>query len=156
MAKQAVLRCTYLAMCIMGTAGLAFIFIPRQITGLFTQQAIHLELVPMILPVFGFIEAVFAISIVLRSALRGAGDTTTVMWITWITIWGVRMPLAWLGSGVPMPLPWGGELPNPAPLQALGVHPLVGFEIGLCVELVIRAALFGWAFLRGGWMTKKV
>jgi Na+-driven multidrug efflux pump len=99
---------------------------------------------------------VFAISIVLRSALRGVGDTTTVMWITWITIWGVRMPLAWLGSGVPMPLPWGGEVPNPAPLQALGIHPLIGFEIGLCAELLIRSALFSYVFFKGKWKKKKV
>lgn len=156
MAKQAVLRCTAIAMLIMGAFGLAFMLIPAQIAGLFTQQPAHLELVPRILPVFGAIEAIFAISIVLRSALRGVGDTTTVMWITWITIWGIRMPLAWLGSGVSLPLPGGGEIPNPAPLQALGVHPLIGFEIGLCAELLIRSALFSYVFFKGKWTKKKV
>ncbi|MBL8745302.1 MAG: MATE family efflux transporter [Phycisphaerae bacterium] len=156
MAKQAVIRCTLIAMTIMGLFGLAFMLIPTHIAGLFTQQPAHLELVPKILPIFGSIEAIFAVSIVLRSALRGVGDTTTVMWITWITIWGFRMPLAWLGSGVPMPLPWGGEIPNPAPLQALGVHPLVGFEVGLCVELLIRSALFSYVFFKGNWTKKKV
>jgi len=156
LARKSILRCMWVGMALMGGFGLMFMIFPRTITGIFSQQPVHLELVPSLLVVFGSVQAIFAISIVLRAALRGTSDTKLVMWITWISTWVVRMPLAWICCGVDLPLPWGGAIPNPAPLQALGVHPLIGFEIGLCLEILIRAVMFLVLFFRGRWMTKKV
>lgn len=156
MARRAVLRCLGIAAAMMGVCGVGFMLVPGRIAGLFTQQEAHLEIVPRLLAIAGLIQAVFAVSIVLRGALRGSGATRAVMWITWIAIWGVRLPLAWLGCGVDVPLPFGWSIPNPAPLRTLGVHPLEGMWIGLCVEILIRSALFGIAFLKGDWMKQKV
>lgn len=156
LAVRAVLRCQLIASAMMGLIGLAFILVPREITGVFTQQPTHLALAPEALRITGLIQVVFSVSIVLRGALRGAGDTASVMWISWISIWAIRLPLAWLGCGVDLPLPGGLSIPNPAPLQSMGVHPLIGMWIGLCVEIVIRSAMFVYVFVRGEWTRKRV
>jgi Na+-driven multidrug efflux pump len=156
MAILAVWRCQAIAAIVMGLTGLAFMLFPLAITGLFSQQPAHLELAPKALRITGAVQAVFSLCIVLRGALRGAGATGIVMWITWISIWAVRLPIAWLGCGVDIPLPGGLSIPNPAPLQPLGIHPLVGLWLGLCTEIVIRAALFVYVFLKGDWTRSRV
>ncbi|PWU02661.1 MAG: hypothetical protein C5B53_01455 [Candidatus Melainabacteria bacterium] len=40
-------------------------------------------------------EPMLALGMILGGALQGAGDTQTPMWITLITQWTVRLPLAW-------------------------------------------------------------
>jgi Na+-driven multidrug efflux pump len=40
-------------------------------------------------------EPLLALGMILGGALQGAGDTQTPMWITLITQWTVRLPLAW-------------------------------------------------------------
>ncbi len=74
-------------------------------------------------------------SMVVRQALRGTGDTTWVLLITTGSSYLVRLPLAWL-FGIYLELG------------------LVGIWIGLCGELVIRAMLFLARFLHGGWAKK--
>ncbi len=156
LARQAVLRCLAVAAAMMGVAGLVFVCLGRQIAGVFSQQPEHLAIVPTLLIISGVSQPVFAVSIVFRSALRGAGVTGAVARITWISIFAIRLPLAWLLSGVDLPLPGGHVIPNPAPLQRLGIHPLSGFWIGLCVELSIRGILFTIEFVRGNWTKARV
>lgn len=157
LARIAVHRTTAIGSALMGAFGLCFIFAGARITGLLTQLPIHLELVPKLLVICGLVQVPFAMSIIYRSALRGAGDTNVVMWITWISTYAIRLPLAWLFCGVEIPLPGGGTIPNPAPLQQWwGVHPLVGFWIGLCSELVLRGIFFTAYFLSGRWERAKV
>jgi Na+-driven multidrug efflux pump len=98
------------------------------------------------------VQIPFAIGMVLRSGMRGAGDVRTVMWITWITTYGVRLPLAYIFSGVDIPLGGGRVFNNP-----FGYEPsLAGLWVGLCAEIVIRAVGFGWRFLQGGWAHHRV
>lgn len=166
LARKAIFRCTAIATGIMVTFGLAFAIAPRFVVGVFTQQPVHMELVPKLLFICAFIQAPFAISICLRGALRGAGDTKTVMMLTWVSTYAVRVPLAWLCSGVEVPLGWwptwlgGGPrmvLPNPAPLQHwFEMGPLTGLWIGLCMEHLTRCAAFGWRFLQQGWEKLRV
>jgi len=92
---------------------------------------------------------------VFRQALRGVGDVKCVMWITWITTYAIRLPLAWLLSGADVPVPeWagGGIIHNPSPV-AWG---LWGLWLGLCGEITIRAAIFAWRFFGGAWVRAKV
>ncbi len=152
LARRAVLTCAILAAAIMGLLGIALISWPAQIVGLFTSQPTHLELTPRLLHITGWVQIPFAISIVLRSALRGAGDVKAAMWLTWITTYGVRLPLAFIISGADLHLPWGWTIHNPFPFH-LG---LPGLWIGLCIEIVIRAVLFAWRFAGGEWAKKRV
>lgn len=155
LAKRAVLRATAVAVAIMAAFGVAFVAFPHTITGWMSDQPEHLKLVPPLLVVCGVVQIPFGLGIVLRSAMRGAGDAKAVMYITWITTYAVRLPLAYFISGVDLTLPafLGGQtIHNPVPWDAS----LTYLWIGLCSELVVRGILFTAYFMRGRWLTVKV
>lgn len=155
LARKSVMVCTIIASIFMGFMGALFVFVPRQITGLFTPLPEHLDVVPTLLFITGLAQIPFAISIVLRQGMRGAGDTTAVMWITWITTYGIRLPLVYLLSGVEIPMPqWlgGGVIPAP-----FGFEPsLARIWVGLCIEVVLRAIFFWARYLTPGWTRQRV
>jgi len=152
LARRAVWRCAFIGAALMGCLGLLFLLLPRQLASLLSSQEEHLRLVPDLLVIAGFVQIPFALSIIMRGALRGVGDTRAVFIITWATTYLVRLPLAYLFSGVEMPLPGGGTLPNPFPHEPT----LTGLWIGLCVEILIRCALFVGRFMHGGWAAQRV
>jgi len=152
LAKRAVLVCTAMAATIMTTLGIILILFPRAITGALSQQPTHLEQVPNLLIICGVIQLPFAIGIVLRSSMRGAGDVHAVMVITWITTYAVRLPFAYIASGVDIHLPNGKVIANPFPWEPS----LAGLWIGMCSELIIRSLLFTTYFMRGRWLNAKV
>lgn len=155
-AKRAILACTALSSVVMGAMGLAFIFGGRTIVSWLSTQPEHLSATPQCLLITGLVQIPFAISIVFRQAMRGAGDVKIVMWITWITTYGFRLPLAYALSGVEIPLGGGRVIHNPFP-NLFGDHAsLAGLWVGLCVELLFRAALFAARFVQGGWTKIRV
>jgi len=150
-ARNATLRCTAIAATLMGTMGLLFILFPERIVGVLTQQPEHLAITPTLVRMAGFVQIPFAIMLVLRNALRGVGDTRAAMFITWFSTFAVRLPLAWLLSGVDIPLPGDAIVPNPGPDWGLR-----GLWIGLLIELVIRSMLFAVRFSLGAWKRLRV
>lgn len=157
MAERAVWGCALVAMAMMGAMGLVFMLFPVPLTGLFTPQETHLEYVPKLLWIAGAIQTPFALGLVFRSALRGAGDAKVVMWITWLTTWGVRLPLAFVLSGVDVVVPdaAGGSRvlwENPSPFN----FGLVGLWWGLCLEIIVRSVAFTWRFCQGKWKMMRV
>jgi len=161
LAKKAVLRCAIIAASMMGLFGVLLITIPKQITAMLSTQPIHLSEVPPLLVICGIVQIPFALSIVLRAAMRGAGDVKAVMALTWFATYGIRLPLAYLVSGVDIPIPeWlgGGMIMNPdLPSRWFGLEPgLTMLWIALCSEMVLRAVLFSGRFFQGGWSRAKV
>jgi len=161
LAKRAVFRCSMIAATIMGSIGIAFITLPHQITALLSTQPIHAEIVPQLLVVCGIVQVPFALAIVFRTAMRGAGDVKIVMALTWTSTYAIRLPVAYILSGVDIPLPHflgGGVLQNPDLLQSVfGLEPgLTALWIGLCSEMVIRGVMFSTRFFQGGWLKAKV
>ena len=164
LAKRAVARCTTVAAAIMLAFGLAFILVPQAIVGVFSSQPTHLDYVPTLLLICGITQVPFAIGICLRGSMRGAGDTRTVMMLTWFSTYGVRLPLAVLWSGLWIPISglasdgtpiYTREIPVIGPL--LGVEPgRLGLWIALCTEHVIRMLIFLVRFLQGGWSRVRV
>ena len=154
LARTAILRCTAIGAGVMTLMGVGFVTIPEHIIGLFTAQESHLRLVPPLLMICGFVQLPFGVAMVIRSALRGAGDVTVVMWITWLTTYGVRIPLALLFSGVDVYAMDGKTLlfENPSPFDA----GLTGLWIGLSAELAIRGCIFAARFLHGCWTRARV
>jgi putative MATE family efflux protein len=151
MARRAVNVCALCASVFMGLMGVLFIARPATIVGLMSAQEVHLELTPPLLFVTGMVQVPFALAIVYRSGLRGAGDVRAAMWLTWVTTYLLRLPLAYAFSGISIAI-MGAVIPNPFPWQ----WGLLGVWIGLCAEIVIRAALFWGRFLQGRWATARV
>lgn len=161
LAKKAVFRCTVIASVIMGGLGIVFIVFAREITDAMSEQAAHMELVPPLLITCGIVQIPFAIGIVFRSAMRGAGDVKWVMGMTWFATYGMRLPLAYLVSGVDIPIPevfGGGIIVNPKLFeQWFGIEPgLPALWIALCSEMFLRGVLFSIRFFQGGWLKAKV
>ncbi len=151
-AKLAVRRCAMISSVIMGLFGVAFILIPEQIVGLLTQQPTHLEYAPRLIFICGWIQVPFAIGMTIRNGLRGAGDTKFVAYITWVSTYAIRLPLAWLLCGVDIPLGSYGSIPNPNPYE----WGIIGLWVGLCAEHVFRASMFTIRYLHGGWTRLRV
>lgn len=155
LARKALLRAAGFASLMMGCFGVLFLSVPARVVGVFTQQPVHLELAPRLIFIAGIVQIPFGIMLVFRSGLRGAGDTKVTMWLTWISTYLVRLPLAFWLSGVDIPLPqWagGGVIHNPSPFHG----GLVGLWVALCIELVLRCALFAGRFVQGGWQRIRV
>lgn len=164
MAKKAVWRCTMIGAAVMLGFGACFVLFPRTLTGLLSAQPEHLELTPRLLIICGVVQIPFAFGLVLRSALRGAGDVKAVMALTWISTYAIRLPLAFLFSGADLRLfPSGsGEavtywltVPNPMP-DDFPIQGLWGLWIGLCADLLLRGLMFLARFLHGGWLKARV
>jgi MATE family, multidrug efflux pump len=161
LAKKAVFRCTVIAASIMGFLGVLFIVFAKPITAALSDQPAHMEMVPPLLVICGIIQVPFAIGIVFRSAMRGAGDVKWVMGLTWFSTYALRLPMAYIVSGVDIPIPQflgGGLIENPRLLEAwFGLTPgLTALWIALCSEMVLRGILFSIRFFKGGWLNAKV
>lgn len=154
LARTAVYRCTLVAVGFMTIGTAIFVTMPRRLVELLSSQPEHLAAAPAAIFIAGCVQIPFAIALVLRSAIRGAGDVKAAMWITWVTTYAVRLPLAYLLSGVDLHLPqWlGGEIQNPS-----GLAPsLAGLWLALCLELCVRCAVFAWRFFHGAWTRARV
>ncbi len=137
MACRAVWLCVGIAVVLMGVVGIGYIFGGDSLTRIISDQPRHLQLVPDLLLICGTTQVFFAVTMVVRQALRGAGDTVWTFLITTVSCYGIRLPAAWI-FGVTME--WG----------------LVGVWIGLCGELAVRAVLFTARFLHGGWAQRAI
>lgn len=158
-ARRAALTCAAWGAIMMGLMGVVFVFFGSTLVSLLSEQPAHLLLTPELLLVTGLVQVPFAYAIVLRSAMHGAGDVRAVMLMTWISQWGLRLPLAYAISGVRVPLPAflangesGTFLQNPFG-EGYG---LKGLWIGLCTEIVLRCGIYAWRFRHGGWLKAKV
>lgn len=82
-------------------------------------------------------EVLFAYAMVIVGAMQGAGDTIRPLWISVISLWGLRVPLAFV---LAIPLQMGST----------------GAWISMSVTQGIQGILCLIAFKQGGWKTKKV
>lgn len=132
MAQRSVLACAGVAVVIMGSMGVLFMTSGRFLTSVISGEEVFLRHTPKLLFICGTIETFFALALVFRQALRGAGDAMGPFLITAVSSYLVRLPLAWY----------------------FGIHLEMGIEgvwIGLCLEIVVRAVLFTTRFFQGGW-----
>lgn len=131
-ARAAARLCWAIAAGLMCVTGLVFIVAPEPLVRLANEEPAILGVAPQLLRICGYVQVLFATYIVLSHALRGAGDTRATMILTFASVFGVRLPLAYL-FGVTL----GGGL--------------VGVWYALCGELVVRGLIFAWRFFHGGW-----
>lgn len=138
MAARATMVCAGVAAAVMMSFSYVFIFHPLAMVRLMSDQPMHAEIVPDLLRLAGYIQIPFAILLVLRGALRGAGDTRMAMILTSIGIYGIRVP---------------GCLIVALLYPDKGLYPL---WLVMIIELTIRCLMFTARFLHGGWMRIKV
>lgn len=122
---------------IMVMVGLFFIFFPEIAARILSEDIRILELTAKCLFLAGFVQVGFAASMIFGGALRGAGDTMSVMKLNLLSVLGPRFVGVlvvgwWLNKG------------------------LVAIWMVLCGELLIRGALIFGRFLHGGWRYTKV
>jgi putative MATE family efflux protein len=82
-------------------------------------------------------EVFFAYAMVVIGAMQGAGDTVRPLWITIVSAWILRVPLAFL-----LALPFG--------------FGSVGAWIAMSVTQAIQGILAMWVFRQGKWKEKEV
>lgn len=131
MARRFALLCTAAGMGLMACSGaLLYIFAP-QLMSIFTRDAQVIALGAAVLRIEAFAEPLFGASIVASGAMQGAGDSRAPFVIDLISMWGVRISLAFVLVG------------------ALG---LVGVWAAMCIELCFRGAVFLARLFRGRWL----
>ena len=137
MATKAALSCFHIAAFFMASAGVVFFFAGEFLTRQISRDPLHLELVPQLLRICAVIQVNFGLAMVLREALRGAGDTRWAMWINWFSTFALRVPFVYIVG------------------YEMG-HGLVGVWYVLCAEIVARSLLYLARFLHGGWKRVEV
>jgi len=113
-------------------AGLLFFIMPQFLVSLFTNDKDVIELSTMALKIVSICQPFSGASMVLAGALRGAGDTKSVLLITYLGIFLIRIPITYLFLDV---LNFG----------------LAGAWIVMTIDLVIRSSLAFYIFRRGKW-----
>ncbi len=137
MAMRSALFCCGVAVATMSLSGLVFLTLGDKLIALFSPVPIHNELVPQLLFVCGWVQPMFALYVVLSSAIKGAGDTRSTMLIGYLSLFLFRLPLVYL-FGVYLDMG------------------LVGVWYGLCTEMAVRGLMFAARFFHGGWLRTRV
>lgn len=81
---------------IMIVMGAVFFILARPFAHIFTHDAHVVPLAVAYLRIAALSEPFLALGMILTGALNGAGETKAPAWAGVATMWGVRLPLAWL------------------------------------------------------------
>ena len=133
MAKRFAWLCTAMGIAIMALSGVGLWLFAPALMGIFTADAAVIALGARVLRIEAFAEPMFGASIVASGAMQGAGDSTACFLLNLLSMWGIRLTLAFLLA------------------PRLG---LVGVWAAMCLELCIRGALFLLRLARGKWLDK--
>ncbi|NCB32682.1 MAG: MATE family efflux transporter [Erysipelotrichia bacterium] len=120
-------------MVLMGIVGMIMYFICPFIFMFLTPVQEVRDLAQEVLRIELLAEPLFAASIIASAALRGAGDTMIPAILNLVSIWGVRLTLAWILS------------------KSMGLR---GVWIAMMVELCFRGVLFLIRLKREGWLKR--
>lgn len=124
-----------LAIFVMGGMALLFILVPAPLMGLFTSDAEVIREGTVFLRLVALAQIPLALSFVYAGSLRGTGDTFYVFLSTLLTMWGVRVFLAWIVADI----------------LHLSLYAVWGVFV---IDWWVRALAFGWRYhkrdLHGG------
>ncbi len=126
-----------MAIMIMSAMGIIFFFFSPWIVRFFTPDEDVIRVAATALKIIGLCQPALAIVMVLAGGLRGAGATRSVMVVTTLGFFVVRIPIAYL-------------------LVRFTDLGLAGAWLGMGIDLIIRAIFIGALFLGGEWKQLKV
>ena len=138
MAARAVRVCWALAVGLMSLMGVLFVFGRFQLVGwMAPNSSLHLQLAAPLLVVCALAQPFFATCIVLKTSMRGAGATGTVMRWSFGSMLFYRVGVLWAMSNY-------------------GTISLTGVWIVLSIDLFTQALIFAWLHRRGDWLHARV
>ena len=138
MAAQAVRVCWGLAVGLMSLMGLFFVIFRYQLVSWMAPGSeLHLQLATPLLVVCALAQPFFATGIVLKTSMRGAGATGTVMRWSFGSMLFFRVGVLW-------------ALATYTPLSLTGVW------VVLSIDLFTQSLIFTWLNRRGDWLDARV
>ncbi len=126
-----------MAASLMAVMGLVFILFPQQLTRLFTDDLMVVQMAVTPLRMVGFTQPFLAATMVFAGNLRGAGDTRFPMYVTAAGVWIIRVSVASLLT------------------LALGMG-LSGAWLSMSMDQVVRGTIFFLRFRGGRWKKMEV
>ncbi|MBQ3008746.1 MAG: MATE family efflux transporter [Oscillospiraceae bacterium] len=132
--ERYVATCVKMSVVVMGVGSvLMFIFAPQLMT-LFTPDAQVVKTGSELVRLLAVIQIPYIISQIHSGALRGAGDTKVPLYLTLISMWGVRV----LGATIFIRV------------MGLSIHWVI---VAMNTDNVVRMILFWLRYKRGAWKT---
>lgn len=127
----------FLATGFMVVVGAIFYIFAPVLAGLFSEDLEVTNLVIRVLRIIALFQPFLCITLVITSALQGAGDTKFPMYSTFIGIWGVRVLGAYI---LGMKLKMG----------------LVGVWLSYALDITVRGIILMIRFMKGKWKEVKI
>lgn len=93
-AERSAYTCLKLGIYFMGSMGILFFLFPEFFMRIYTDNVDVIGYGSLALRVVAFSQIPMAIAFILSGALRGAGDTKTVLYATAVAVWCIRLVLA--------------------------------------------------------------
>lgn len=136
-AKKGGYTAAYMACAVMSAFGILFFLFPRMFITVFTRDAEIIENAIVCLQLVALSQPFLAATMVFAGALRGAGDTKIVLWVTTISAWGIRVGLGYYLAFI----------------MDLG---LAGAWTAMALDLSVRGIVFFIIFKKGKWQKVKI
>ncbi len=130
-------ECNRMGLWVMGFMGAVFFTFPTFLLRMYTNDPAVIAMGVVALRIVAFTQIPEAVGFVLSGALRGAGDTRSVLSITVLGVWAVR-----LGTSLLL-----------VPVLHLG---LVGAWVAMLLDWVVRAAYLVLRFRSRSWKEVRV
>ncbi|MDO4288933.1 MAG: MATE family efflux transporter [Eubacterium sp.] len=127
--------CAKLGMLVMAIMGIFMFLAAPFLIGILTTEAAVREAAVSVLRIEAFAEPLYGASIVISGALRGVGDTLIPSLMNFVSMWAVRLPLAYFLS------------------LRFGLH---GVWMAMCAELCFRGSIFMVRLYRERWLKQPV
>jgi Na+-driven multidrug efflux pump len=122
------LACVFLV----SAMSLPVLFWPEAFSSMVSQDSRVIDETARYLSITMLVEPFMAVSVVLGGCLQGAGDTRGAMTVIVLTLWGIRLPLAFFFA------------------VALGLG-AVGVWIAMAVSMVVQSVGMTLRFRNGRW-----
>ena len=132
LAEKYIKACNKVGGTLMGVFCTILFIFSRQVVSLFTPDPQVIEIAGGLLKILATIEIPYLIALVHSGALRAAGDTKSVFYITAISMWGVRA----LGATICVRL--------------LGMN-IYSVCVCMCTDNVIRMLMFAYRYKQNKW-----
>jgi len=120
------------ALVIMVFLGLVFLLFPSQVISVFTGDKDVRTLGIFCLMIAAVEQPFLGYAMIHQGTFRGAGDTTIPLYINFIGVWLIRLPLAFLFANI---FHWG----------------LLGAWLAMPIDWLIRSIIYKMALKRGSW-----